>query len=191
MTITAQDFLMGGGSKSAKFNTIGASVSGYIVREPEVKQQTEFGTGRPLTWDDGKPRLQLVVQIQTDERDPQDPEDDGIRSIYVKGKSLTNAVREAVRKAGAQGLEVGGWLTVTYVADGKADRGMPPKLYTASYRRPADEFFAGQDAPAAAPVSPAPTGQPVANVAPAGVDQAIWDQMSPEQRTKLLAAMNR
>lgn len=176
MTITAQDFLMGSGSKSAKFPTVGTTVTGQIVREPEVTQQTEFGTGRPLTWDDGKPRLQLVVQIQTSERDPQDVEDDGVRAIYVKGKSLTNAVRDAVRKAGAQGLEVGGTLTVTYVGDGEADRGMPPKLYTATYQRPtptADFLNSGQPA----------------GTAPAGVDPALWAQMSTDQRAKLRAAM--
>ena len=191
---TAQDFLMGSGSKTAKFLTIGTSVSGQIVAEPTVTQQTEFGTGRLLTWDDGSARLQLVVKIQTDEREATDHEDDGVRAIYVKGKSLTNAVRDAVRQAGAKGLEVGGTLTVTYVGDGKAERGNPPKLYTAAYQKPiataASEFLNGaapvSPAPAtqAAPVSPAPAGQP-----PAGVDPAVWNAMDPNQRASILAAM--
>jgi hypothetical protein len=173
---SAQDFLMsGGGAKSAKFSTVGTSVTGPIVREPEVAQQTEFGTGRPLFWDDGKPRNQLVVQIQTDQRD--DADDDGVRAIYIKGKSLTNAVREAVKAAGAPGLEVGGVLTVTYVGDGKADRGMPPKLYTAAYRRAtaqaANAFLAaGEPAPAAGPPS-----QPDMS--------SILAQLTPEQRAVL------
>ena len=178
---TAQEFLMGRGGRSAKFPAIGTSVSGQIVKEPEVTQQTEFGTGRPLTWDDGRPRLQLVVTLQTDERDPSDPDDDGKRVLYVKGKSMTNAVRDAVRKAGANGLEVGGTLTVTYVGDGKAERGMPPKLYSAVYQRPIVHEVSdllGHDP------APAPAGQP-----PAGVDPAIWAQMGPEQRAQVLAAL--
>ncbi|MGC5019040.1 hypothetical protein [Micromonospora sp. DT47] len=186
---TAQDFLMGGGSKTAKFPSFGTSVSGQIVREPEITQQTEFGTGRLLTWDDGSARLQLVVKIQTDERDPSDLEDDGVRAIYVKGKSLTNAVREAVRNAGAKGLEVGGTLTVTYIADGKAERGNPPKLYTAEYRRPlvhqVSDFLNEDPVQDATPASPAPAGQP-----PAGVDPAVWNAMGADQRASVLAAMH-
>lgn len=186
---TAQDFLMGAGGATAKFPTIDTSVSGRIVADPQVTQQTEYGTNKPLTWDDGRPRMQLVVQVQTDERDSQNAEDDGVRSLYVKGKSLTNAVREAVRKAGAPGLEVGGVLTVTYVADGQADRGNPPKLYTASYQRPvaraASEFLNSTDmSDNNAPASPTPAGQP-----PQGVDPAIWQQMGADQRASVLAAM--
>ncbi|MEV0608094.1 hypothetical protein AB0I61_17185 [Polymorphospora rubra] len=199
MTITAQDFLMGTGSKTAKFPTVGTSVTGQIVREPEVGQQTEFGTGKPLTWDDGRPRLQLIVQVQTTARE--DAEDDGVRSIYVKGKSLTNAVRDAVRKSGAPGLEVGGTLTVTYIGDGKADRGMPPKLYTATYTRPTagavNEFLNGGNEPV--PVVSTATGQPVVHqqpvptasvdAPPAGMDPAVWAQMDTDQRAKVRAAL--
>jgi hypothetical protein len=172
----AQDFLMsGGGAKAAKFPTPGTVVTGPIVREPEVAQQTEFGTGKPLFWDDGKPRNQLVVQIQTGQRD--DDEDDGVRAIYIKGKSLTGAVREAVKAAGAPGLEVGGVLAITYTGDGKAERGMPPKLYSATYRRAtaqaANQFLAAEAAP------PAP--------APAPDMAAVLQQLSPEQRQALLA----
>lgn len=188
MTTTPQDFLMGGGSKTAKFPAFGTSVSGQIVREPEVTQQTEFGTGRLLTWDDGSARLQLVVKIQTDERDPADLEDDGIRAIYIKGKSLTGAVREAVRKAGSQGLEVGGVLTVTYIADGKAERGMPPKLYTAEYRaaeaHKISDLLGEDPVPGNAGATQGPAGAP-----PAGVDPAIWNAMGTDQRASVLAAM--
>jgi hypothetical protein len=173
---SAQDFLMSGsGAKAAKFPTPGTTVSGPIVREPEVVQQTEFGTGKPLFWDDGKPRNQLVVQIGTDARD--DADDDGVRSIYIKGKSLTNAVREAVKAAGAPGLEVGGILSITYTGDGKAERGMPPKLYTAEYRRAtaqAANAFLADTAPAAAPAA-------------APDLTAVLSQLSPEQQRALLA----
>ncbi|WP_329013126.1 hypothetical protein OG271_03845 [Micromonospora rifamycinica] len=195
--MNANDLLMGGGTKSAAFPSIGTAVTGPIVREPKVQQQTDPKDGSFKTFSNGDPMMQLVVQIQTSERDPADPDDDGIRALYIKAKML-QAVREAVKKAGAKGLEVGGELTVIYVADGeKTNKAFnAPKLYTATYRPPTGEA-ANNLLMGAAPVSPAPAGQPVAQVpatapagaVPAGVDPAIWAQMSTEQKSKLLAAL--
>lgn len=189
--MNANDLLMGGGTKSAAFPTIGSMVTGRIVREPKVQQQTDPKDGSFKTFANGDPMMQLVVQVQTDERDPADAEDDGVRALYVKAKMLA-AVRDAVKTVGAKGLEVGGELTVTYVADGeKTNKAFnAPKLYTASYKPPtgqaANNLLMGN-----APVSPAPAGQPVTNTAPDGVPQAIWDQMDTDQRLKLLAAVTR
>lgn len=176
-------FLMGGGAASAKFDNIGDSITGVIAEAPEVRQQTDIGTGEPVFWPSGDPKMQLIVTLQTAVRD--DSDDDGKRRIYVKGKSLTEAVREAVKKTGARGLEVGGSLTVTYTGDGQASqRGFnPPKLYTANYSRPdttaqSGDFLGVQ--PAAAPppapaaaapaVAPQPTPEQVAAVKAAGID---------------------
>jgi len=57
----ANAFLMGTGIPSAKFPTVGTTVTGTIVREPELQQQTDFDTGEPLTWPDGRPRMQVRV----------------------------------------------------------------------------------------------------------------------------------
>lgn len=138
---TAEQFLLGGGGKSASFPEVGTTVTGKIAGKPEVRQQTDM-SGNPLTWDNGDPRLQLVVPLQTDER--LDDDDDGVRNLYVKGskdpksKSLHAAVAGAVQAAGAKGLEVGGTLTVSYVGDGVAStRGFnPPKQYEAKYAAP-------------------------------------------------------
>lgn len=180
---SGNDFLMsGGGAKSAKFPTVGSSITGTVASDPEVVQQTEFGTGKPLFWDDGKPRQQLVVQLNTNLRE--DAEDDGVRAIYVKGKSLTGAIREAVKLAGAPGLEIGGTLTVTYVGDGKAERGMPPKLYTAAYQRPtntAANAFLADTTPSAPPAAPVAVQAGPADMA------ALLASLPPEQRAALLA----
>lgn len=136
-TPSADQLLMGGGAPSAKFNQIGAEVAGTVVAT-DVRQQTDFKTGEVLTWRDGSPRMMVVATLQTQERDSHDYNDDGLRRLFIKGKSLTDAVRDAVRKAGAGGLELGGWLKVAYVADGQAaDRASdPPKLYLAEFTRP-------------------------------------------------------
>lgn len=166
MTITdANDFLMGGGVTSAKFPAIGTTITGTICRPPEVQQQTDAKTGDLKFWSDGKPMQQLQVQLATNERDPQTDHDDGVRAIYVKGK-MQAAVRDAVRRSGAKGLEIGGTLTVTYTGDGEqpTNRALSaPKLYSAVYipapAVAASQFLEqgepGQSAPAA-PAQPAP-----------------------------------
>lgn len=180
---TAEQFLLGGGGKSAKFETVGATVTGKIAASPQVRQQTDISSGAALTWDNGDPKMQLVVQLQTTEH--LDDEDDGMRNLYVKGskdpasKSMHAAVAAAVQNAGAKGLEVGGTLTVKYVGDGVSKtRGFnPPKQYEATYQAPdASEFLGGVTAQQAAPVAPAapaasgPTPEALAALRAAGID---------------------
>lgn len=132
---SADDFLMGGGgAPSAKFPIPGTVLSGRITERPTVEQQRDIKDGSKKFWNDGNPMMQLVVTVQTDERDPQSEDDDGRRRLFVKGQ-LKNAIADAVRTAGARGLEVGGTLTVTYTHDGVASqRGFSaPKQYTAQY----------------------------------------------------------
>ncbi len=172
----ATDFLLGGEKiRSAKFETVNDTVKGTIL-DANVRQQTDISTGELLTWDDGKPKNQLVITLQTDLREPvavgEDP-DDGRRRVYVKGstknesKSMTVAVREALRAAGAGRLEIGATLAVRYTGDGVATtRGFtPPKQYTAKYEPPAktDDFFSAPTAatpPAAAARAPLNDSEP-------------------------------
>ena len=131
--IDVNDFLTGSGAPTAKFVNIGDTVKGTVLSS-EVRQQTEFGTGVPLTWDDGKPRLELVVTIDTGETGDHDTTE---RRIYAKGAML-KAIQQTV-KEGGQGLLNGGELTVRYTGDGEQKtRGFnPPKLYKAKYVPPA------------------------------------------------------
>jgi hypothetical protein len=157
---SANEFLMGSGAASAKFETIGTVVTGTIVKEPVVQQQTDITTGEPKYWSDGKPREQLQVVLATQQRDPNDPSDDGHRALYVRGE-LTKAVRAAIRASGAKGIEVGGTMTVTYTGNGQ-----PPKpgfsgakLFDVTYAPPlpqAANAFLGADQPPAAPAYQAP-----------------------------------
>ena len=125
--LNANDMLMGGGAPSVKFSTIGTTVSGVISEPPEVQQVRDFQSGEPQYWPDGKPRQQIVVTLDTDEGD---------RRVFVKGQ-MVKAIRDAVKEAGADGLEVGGQLQVTYVGDGERKGNLnPPKVYRASYGPP-------------------------------------------------------
>ena len=142
MTTDASSFLMGGGAPSAKFGEIGATVTGTIL-DKEMRDQTDFTTGKVLTWDDGNVKRQLVVTLQTEQGDG--PDDDGARRIYIKGQ-MQAAIREAVLKAGAQDINPGGTLTVQYYADGeKKGRLNPAKLYRAKYAEPTMPVGDGSD----------------------------------------------
>ena len=145
MTQDANDFLFGGGGKAASFEQMGDMVEGTIV-DAKVSQQTSMETNEPLTWNDGSPRMQLVVTLQTKEKT--DDNDDGQRRLYAKGgnfevasgkgKALKDAIADAVKKSGASKIEEGATLKVAFTGEGKkTNRGYAaPKLFTASYEPP-------------------------------------------------------
>lgn len=188
MTTTVDDFLLGGGAGKSAFgkeDPVGTTVTGTIVGT-EVRQQTDIKDGTPLTWDNGDPRMQLVVSLQTDQRLPNEPDDDGIRALYVKGskapgsRSLHDAVRAAVQAANAPGIEVGGTLTVSYIGSepsqtrGFNDRKLWEATYVAPDRAAETGGFLGttpatatQPATAAPPAPAAPAPAPAAAPAPA------------------------
>ncbi|WP_433368406.1 hypothetical protein ACQPZX_41500 [Actinoplanes sp. CA-142083] len=195
----ANDILMGSGAPGLKFETVGTSYTGTVAAEPTASQQTDFRTKVPETWPDGSPKMQVLVQVSTSLRDPQKPEDDGTRTLYIKGKELTNAIRAAVRASGANGIHTGGILTVAYVGDGQAQPGMnAPKLYAAQYQAPAVSF-AGVTAPTAPaqnapiqsqqPITAATIAAPIAaQPCPPGVEPAMWVRLTPAQQQAVASA---
>ena len=126
--------LLEGGAPSFKFDEVGKTIKGKVVSATSA-HQTDFTTNEPKFWDDGKPMMQLVITLATDESDPTDPTDDGHRRIFAKGAMLS-AIRKAL--AGQQ-LAEHGTLAVKYTGDGEAKRaGMnKPKLFAAEYAAPA------------------------------------------------------
>ncbi len=181
----ADDFLMGGGgAPTAKFPTPGTVVSGRITQKPTVEQQRDIKTGDAKFWSDGNPMMQLVVTVQTDLRDPSIDEDDGRRRLFVKGV-MKNAIADAVRNAGARGLEVGGTLAVTYTHDGIAkERGMsPPKQYTATYTAAAQAALHTPDpGTAVPPTTPQPYMPASGTPAPAATGVAAGSHgLNPQQ----------
>lgn len=127
------DFLESGGIPSAAFDNIGDSWEGTITRL-EKQQGRDLETKEPQTWDDGSPKYIILIDIQTNVRNPDIAGDDGTRRLWVRGNMLT-AIRAAMRSAGGAKLRPGGHLKVTYVRNGDQQRrGLnPPKLYEAEY----------------------------------------------------------
>ena len=107
------------------------------IEAAQLSQQTDMD-GKPKTWDDGNPRMQVVVTLSTDERDSSLDDDDGTRRVFIKGQMLT-ALKDALKKAGARNLDVGGTLAVKYVEDGQPTKAgfNAPKVYVCQYKAPA------------------------------------------------------
>jgi hypothetical protein len=199
---SGNDLLMNsGGTPWAKFPQPGTTVVGDVIGEPEARQRTDFDDGTPLTWPNGDPRMEVVVKLQTTERDPEIQDDDGVRALHMYGNMLA-AVRDAVKATKAAGLQPGGRLAVTYTGDGEArGKSKAPKLYRAQYAVPAgggNEVLMGQGNGHQATTTTAahPTAQLADMFAPAvvpacpqGVDPATWAAMQPGQRAAVLAAL--
>lgn len=180
MSKTVDNFFEGSGAPAVKFPTIGTSVTGTVVGDMEIRQRTDIQTGELLTWPDGNPKNQLIITLATDDRDPNNPDDDGERRLFVPDPGgLKTAIGQALSAAKVKSLKPGGQLSITFSSETPSQtRGFnPSKNYTATYEPPAADagFFGGGEA--------AP--EPVAS--PAGVDPKVWADLSPEVQAALKA----
>lgn len=145
-----RSYLLGGEGKPFPFDNVGDTVTGTI-KTFEMRQQTDFDTGKPSFWDDGKPKRMLVVTLQTELQE--DAEDDGVRVIYArggnhqvasgKGAAMSVAIRDAMKRASTTEFEVGAKMAVQHsgLAVPKG-RFQAAKLYTASYQPPVNRMSA-------------------------------------------------
>ena len=150
--------LFNSSSKGLKFDQIGVTHTGTVKSAPRERQQTKFGSQDPDFWPNGDPKMQILVDLQTDQRD--DPNDDGVRTLYVASGNLKRAISDAIRTAGASDLLPGGVLTVQYVGNDPASKNPanPAKMYAAQYTAPTSAFVA-QPAAAAPQQAFVPQGQ--------------------------------
>ena len=144
MSHDVNSFLFEGGAKSFQWGDHPGTVCRGVIESAELRQQTSLEDNKLLTWDDGRPRMMLVITLQTAERD--DDTDTGLRAIYAKGgrfevaegegQSMRDAIAQAVKDAGASSIDPGDELAVGFTGVGKAKRGYTaPKLYSASFKK--------------------------------------------------------
>ena len=175
--MSAFDFFAPRASHSWKFTNPGDTHTGTFTEVGDARQATEFGSNEPAFWDREKtrPKMQVAITLDTAERDPQDANDTGKRTLWVvedgRSGSILSAIRQAVHQAGAGTIDIGGQLTVAFSGfdPNSKNPANPRKIYSASYvpPAPAGGMFTNQApaqpvAPAAQPVAPAPAAQPVA-----------------------------
>lgn len=180
--MSAFDFFAPRASHSWKFTNPGDTHTGTITEVSDARQATEYGSNELAYWDKERtrPKMQVAVTLDTTERDPQDANDTGKRTLWVvedgRSGSILSAIRQAVHQAGAGTIDIGGQLTVTFSGfdPNSKNPANPRKIYSASYvpPAPAGGMFTNQAPaqpvaqPAAAPATPAPApatpAQPVA-----------------------------
>lgn len=184
-TYDANSILMGGGAGNPawKFDqpNPGQPRVGTITEPPQARQERDYdknnpGAGAPKTYPSGDPIMGILVTVQTDERIPSDSEDDGKRTFYIEGRYLKEAVRGAIREAGAPGLEVGGQLHVEFTHREDPMDKRSRKFWQIRYT-PAGNAALMADQPtmaAAAPpaAQPAPTSAQAPTPAPAAAPAA-------------------
>lgn len=189
MSDTTTDFFdgIGGGSGApgAVLKNVGDSVTGDIL-EMFKRDYIPFGAKEPEKRQDGTNKQQLVIILQTDNRnwanvnrvpkvDFNDPnsadkdasEDDGKRAVYVpEGKNIQFAIGRAVQAAQVP-FEVGGKLRVTIANLKPTDKGNPLKEHEALYRGKPDGFVTDNLPAAPATQAPVQEAAPAAPAAPA------------------------
>ena len=120
-------------SKGAKFEQPGTSISG-IIENVTANQIRDFKSRQPKFFDDGQPQMQVLVTINTGVTDPMVEDDDGRRTVYIKGFGLQrHAWLQALHNAGlrkAAEVRPGDRFTATFTGFGEAKPGMnAPKLF--------------------------------------------------------------
>lgn len=125
--------LLAGNSAKAYFGANsqpGDSVTG-VIEKIETTQVNDFQTKQPAFWNDGRPKEQIHVIIQTQLRDPSVDDDDGRRSLWIKGWGIQlKAFRDACRQAGVKIPQPGDTITERFVGLGqRGDAPQPPKVF--------------------------------------------------------------
>jgi hypothetical protein len=137
------DLLMAsGGTPWAKWPAKGTKVTGVVKEVPKARQSRDIDTNTPAVWPDGEAKMEVVILIATDERDPDIEDDDGTRQVVLpKGSGRFIAVQGALKAAKANGILPGGRLEITYVKDGpkRAGSKFAPKEYAATYVPPTED----------------------------------------------------
>lgn len=154
-----------------KDTPVGATVTG-TVKDVTGRRSTDYVTNEAEVWDDGRPKMLIVITLNTQLRDT--PEDNGERGIYIKTWGVqAQALKEAVKATGAVTagavLKPGATFTATFTGEQPSKAGSPTKLYAYQVVPPAlaavDQVGGQPTAPATPPLS-APATQPVSTPGP-------------------------
>ena len=95
---------------------------GTVVAQ-ETAIQTDFNSGEPLSWPDGRPRRKVIITLAD--------KDGQLHGLHVRVPSgLYNAIKTAIQLQSVPGLREGDWLSITYTGDGeKEGKKSAPKLF--------------------------------------------------------------
>jgi hypothetical protein len=162
-----------GGKPALSWNDApkGSRIKGVVVPTEDGRpysEQQQTKSGEPdvkLFYDNGDPRMQAVLTIQTDLRNFEftslefqqartengdDEPDDGVRRLFIAGKQLTGKTRKAIAKAKGKDVEVGATIEVETQGKVALGGGKTERQFEVDYARPTPASLAIAQATAAA-----------------------------------------
>lgn len=197
---------------------VGVVHEGVVCAPLDVAPVTVYGSNPPETKKDklGRDILQVVITLQTQQRDPELEEDDGVRKLYVK-LPMQRALQEEMARHGIKSFGEGTHFRIESTGiqqpkAGQARAGIPGQTYkvtlssiVAPGQLPVQQTLAPQgsvpgaqqswapSAPVAAPVAapPAPAAPalpPMPSMAPPAPQQIELTQAHVDQVNSFVAA---
>ena len=130
----------GADGKTVSFLTKGLVFKGTLMEDPVERDQIDILTKEVKRFKDGNIRRVWVFKFQTDERDPADPEDKGVRNLWAKPDAI-KAIKENLKSQGLSRMRPGGTLEIAWTGDRPNQGGYPTKLFTARYTEPPAGFM--------------------------------------------------
>lgn len=174
----------------------GTTYTLQTTEDLDVVQQRDFNTQEPMTWPDGRPRLNIVatgtlIETNVPESQYSDGDEDSLlRRFFFKGQPQ-QALQQALKQSGQKRFGVGTKIRITLTGYKPSQKGNPQKLYSvelldlqpyvAPQQRQAEQALNTQAQtnfpPAQAPAAPAAPAQAAAQ--PVQVPQTQAAQAQP------------
>ncbi len=111
---SANDLLFQGGLPSLSFKDapLGHHYDFTVLKVLEPRQQRDIQDNSLKFWDDGRPQMTVPVEVKLDEF-PSGDDTHGERSWWIPiGSQMHAATRDAIREAGASGIEPGAHVSL-------------------------------------------------------------------------------
>jgi hypothetical protein len=134
------DLLEGGGKSYSWKDAAIDTVHKLKITGAKKVQRTAYKTKVPLFWPDGNPQMQIAVTGQTDERDPDEPGDDGTRSEYFYGQKLS-ALKEELKRVNEKTIAIDGVLKVKLTERRPTEGGDDQNIFLVRYEAPPKPAF--------------------------------------------------
>ena len=151
---TLTDLLKGG--RYIKWDDLGqgAVVTG-TVEDVTIRQAKKYQFDELDTWDDGSPKMQALILLATDQRDPTEADDDGMRTIVVNlWSGQKRALADACRKADVGEPRPGDRFSAVWTAGAGGARDPRQFAYQIQPKSEATELAAQLAQPAAPAADP-------------------------------------
>ena len=150
---------LAGGGQYLKWETPGTTYTG-VITDVTMRQARKYESTEPDTWDDGTPKMQVVLTLATDYRSDGE-DDDGARQLSINlWSGQKKALVAACRSAGVNEPVVGQRFTAMHVSG--VGNAKAPRVFEYS-------LSAGPSGVAAV-LEVEPVAAPVAAAAPAAVN---------------------